>query len=111
MAFLNVEMKIMPKGVEINLDELAKQCVQKLKEIGGKIAKPTSDSPSDKVIIIPLKEETLEVLKSPVAFGLNSLRIFFTIEEKPGGTDPIEEAMTSIEGVQSVEFPYLSRIG
>jgi len=39
----------------------------------------------------------------PVAFGLNSLNIVCIADESKGGTDPLEEKIRNIPGVNSVD--------
>ncbi|MHA1821713.1 MAG: elongation factor 1-beta [Promethearchaeota archaeon] len=47
----------------------------------------------------------------PIAFGLKALIIRLKIpEETVGGTQPIEDAIESIEGVQRVEVMMVSRM-
>lgn len=38
----------------------------------------------------------------PIAFGLNALKIFFIMEESRGATDSLEEKISAIPGVHSV---------
>ncbi len=46
----------------------------------------------------------------PVAFGLKSVNIVFLSDEKNGGTEALEEKISKIEGVQSVECTDVRRI-
>ena len=45
----------------------------------------------------------------PVAFGLKSLKVTFVMDEAKGGTEPLEQAIEKIEGVQSVEVTDVRR--
>ena len=45
----------------------------------------------------------------PVAFGLKSVNITFIMDEKFGGTDPIEQKLSAISGVNSVEVTDVRR--
>ncbi len=48
--------------------------------------------------------------EEPVAFGLKALIASVTLEDAEGGTDPLEEAWSRIEGVQSVQVLEVSRL-
>lgn len=41
--------------------------------------------------------------REPIAFGLEALRVISIIPDSAGGTDPLEEALTKIAGVASVQ--------
>ena len=82
MAQLIVSLRIMPEGVEINLDHVANQIKEKVADFGGEVGKVTT---------------------VPVAFGINSLEIVFVMEESKGSTDRLEEIITALPGVESVE--------
>jgi elongation factor 1-beta len=45
----------------------------------------------------------------PVAFGLNSLIIDFGIEDKEGGTDPLETALLATKGISQVDVLGVSK--
>lgn len=50
------------------------------------------------------------VREEPVAFGLKALIASVTLEDGEGGTDPLEEAWSGVEGVQSVQVLEVSRL-
>ena len=75
--------KIMPEGVETNLDEIEKQIQEKIK---------------------PSKLQRI-----PIAFGLNSIVIVKVIEEKEGEVDRITNEIKSIPGVRGVEITNVAR--
>jgi elongation factor 1-beta len=68
-------------------------------------------------------EQTLEDIKAstravasvirykvePVAFGLNALIVDFGIEDKEGGTDPLETALMSTKGISQVDVIGVSK--
>ncbi len=68
-------------------------------------------------------EQTLEEIKAstravasviryrvePVAFGLNALIVDFGIEDKEGGTDPLETALMSTKGISQVDVIGVSK--
>ncbi len=69
-----------------------------------------------------LKEKIIEVIKplnsileasrvEPIAYGLSALIVRLVIpEETVGGTQPVEDAIQSLEEVQRVEVTMVSRI-
>lgn len=87
MARLSLRAKILPTGTEIDLDEVAKKIQGVLKEgiIFSKYA------------------------KEPLAFGLYFLVAEFTLDDKEGQMDSLENAIRSIEGVGEFEVLGLSR--
>ena len=88
MARVVMTMKIMPDGVEIDLENLRekiKECVPEGTDVGA-----------------------VEI--QPVAFGLKALRMNFVRDESLGGTDDIEAAISALEGVAQVEVEMVSRM-
>ncbi|MBN2459525.1 elongation factor 1-beta [Candidatus Woesearchaeota archaeon] len=83
MANAIVTIKIMPESPDVDLDKLSP-------EIEGKINSFAGEGDRRKEI-------------QPIAFGLNALQIIFVMDEKKGSTEPLEEEISKIEGVQSVE--------
>lgn len=75
--------KIMPEGIEANLDKLEEDLKKKIK--------PT------------------KIQRVPIAFGLNSVIIVKVIEEKEGELERVTEEIRSIEGVREVEITNLAR--
>ena len=82
MAQVIVNLKIMPKGTDVNLDGIKEQASRLIKVFGGDIG----------------KVETV-----PVAFGLNALQIIFVMREELGSTHQLEKDIETIEDVSSVE--------
>mgnify|MGYP000406755130 CR=1 FL=1 len=83
MAQVIVTLKIMPKDVEINLDELEKKIRDKIN---------------------PEKVE-----REPIAFGLVALKIIKIIPDAGGELEKIENGIKSIEGVGGVEVVGVTR--
>ena len=77
-----IKLKIMPLGIDTNLEEIKSNAKEKIKEIKGEITK---------------FEEV------PVAFGLKSLIAYIRIDEKQD-TNIIEEAIQQIDGVSSIDI-------
>ena len=78
-----VTFKIMPEGIETNLDSLENDIK---KEIN------------------PQRMERV-----PVAFGLNAIQIIKLVEEKEGEMDRVTDKIKSIKGVREVEVVGLTR--
>lgn len=87
MANVVVTMKIMPDSPDRNIDELGK----KVEDILTKFGK--------------LYKKSVQ----PIAFGLNAMIYSFIMEEKKGGTDPVEEEVKKIEGVGDVQVTDVTR--
>lgn len=50
------------------------------------------------------------VEREPIAFGLKALRIIAVVPDAAGGTDPLEEALSSIPGVGNVQVVDVRRL-
>ena len=88
MANVVVQMKVLPVGIEVDLTKLVEQINDVLPE-GVKIYKVTEEH---------------------IAFGLKCLKVTVIQPEAEGGTDPVENAISSIEEVQRVEVELVSRL-
>ncbi|MFW9957247.1 MAG: elongation factor 1-beta [Candidatus Odinarchaeota archaeon] len=88
MARVVMTIKIMPDGVDIDLDNLLTQIKN----------------------AIPRGTDVGAVETQPIAFGLKAIRMNLAREESMGGTDDIEEAISAIEGVSQVEIERVSRM-
>lgn len=87
MARLLLKAKILPTGTEIDLENIAKKIGGVLKD-GIKLSKYT---------------------KEPLAFGLYFLNAEFSLDDKEGQMDSLENAVRSIEGVGEFEVLGMSR--
>ena len=88
MARVVMTMKIMPDGVEIDLDDL----LQQIKDA------------------VPEGTDVGAVEMEPVAFGLKAIRMNLVRDESLGGTDDIEAAISAVGGVAQVEVERVSRM-
>ena len=88
MARVVITLKIMPEGVDVDLDDL-------LERVKAAVPEGTDVGATE---------------VAPVAFGLNALRMNVAREESMGGTDDIEAAISSLEGVSQVEVERVSRM-
>ena len=90
LAKLNViaQVRVMPKDIDVDLGELLER------------------------IRTSLPENTrIEIYREdPIAFGLRALVINFLMEDRAGGTTPIEESILALDGVENVEVIGVTKI-
>ena len=79
----------MPESPEINLKDIESDILKEIKNFAGET------------------ETKTEV--EPVAFGLKSLKIIFVMNENKGSTDELENRISVLEGVNSVEVTDVRR--
>ncbi|MBI2133556.1 elongation factor 1-beta [Candidatus Woesearchaeota archaeon] len=82
MADVIVSLRIMPSSTEIDLRALEAGSSSLISDFGGNVARA-------------------EI--KPVAFGLNALIVYFVMNEKIGSTESLEDSISRMEGVSSVE--------
>ncbi len=89
MANVVVTLKIMPESPEVDLHKIEADAKKKIIDFAG---------PGD-----------MKIEQEPIAFGLKALKIIFIMDESKGSTEPIEDAVEEIKGVQSVEVSDVRR--
>lgn len=81
-------MKIMPDSPDIDLESI-------------KEAIKTS---------MPEGATVHEISEEPIAFGLVAIILNFITEDGEGGSEPVEEMVSGIEGVASIEITGVGRL-
>ncbi len=82
MAKVVVTLKIMPESPDVDLDNLQKKILKKIKDAFG--------------------ETETKVEREGIGFGLNALKILFVMDENKK-TETLENSIREIEEVQSVD--------
>jgi len=79
---VGLQYRILPEGLETDLDKL-KNDIEKALPEGARLRASE---------------------QRPLAFGLNALHVLIVMDDKKGGADQVEAALTSVPGVQSAEI-------
>ena len=82
MGEVALQYRVLPEGLEVDLDELQKGVEGALP--AGAVMKAAE--------------------KKPLAFGLQALHVLIVLDDKKGGAETVEEAIAGVPGVQSVEI-------
>lgn len=83
MADVIVTFKVMPTGVDVNLDDLERKINDTVKPTG--------------------------ITREPIAFGLVALRVTKPVPDAGGELDKIENMLRALEGVGEVDVVEISR--
>jgi elongation factor 1-beta len=88
MGEVAITYRIMPDDADVNITELS----EKIADTSRKLAKIQG------------------MQQKPIAFGITAILIRVVIEDKEGGPDEIESALTAIDGVQGIETIDMTRL-
>lgn len=88
MARVYVTLKLMPEDADVNLVNIADEAKKKVISAGGSV---------------------METKEEPVAFGVKSVNVTFSVDEEKGSTDALEEDIAKIKGVMSVNVTDVRR--
>ncbi|MHA1410029.1 MAG: elongation factor 1-beta [Candidatus Odinarchaeia archaeon] len=81
-------LKILPEGTEVDLEKVKQEIIDSL----------------------PSKFKYHDSKIEPFAFGINQLKMSFTMEDSEGGTEALEDFIKKINGVNEVEVEHVSLI-
>jgi elongation factor 1-beta len=59
---------------------------------------------------MPESAEIHEIAEEPIAFGLVAIILKFITEDGEGGSEPVEEMVSAIDGVASIEITGVGRL-
>jgi len=82
MGEVGLQYRVLPEGLEVDLDRLEQEIRNALPE--GATLRASE--------------------KKPVAFGLKALHVLIVMDDKKGGSEQVETAISALQGVQSVEI-------
>ncbi len=82
MAVVVVTIKIMPESPDSDLKKIEEEAIELIKNYGGDVGK-------------------VEI--EPVAFGLKAVKLIFIVDESKGGTEELENEISGLDQVNSVE--------
>ena len=82
MGEVALQYRILPDGVDIDLDKMLEEVKKAL----------------------PAGATLRAAEQKPLAFGLKALHVLVVMDDKKGGAEQVEAAMTGVAGVQSVEI-------
>ena len=81
-----LSIKVMPEGVESNLEEI-KEKIKQLENL-----------------------EVKDIQEEPVAFGIKALKVVIMVEDKEKVADEIQEKINKISGVESADVESITLI-
>ncbi len=88
MGEVAAKIRIMPNGIEVDFNKL-KESIKKAIPTGAKLH--------------GFNEE-------PVAFGLKALIVVVKVGDIEGGTEKVEEALSKLDGIESLQVVELGRL-
>ncbi len=82
MGEVGLQYRVLPEGLEVDLKKMEEDIKKALPDFA--------------------KLRAAE--QRPLAFGLNALHVLIVMDDKKGGAEQVESAISSVAGVQSVEI-------
>lgn len=82
MGEVGLQYRVLPEGLEVDLKKVEEDIKKALPE-GAKLRAAE---------------------QRPLAFGLKALHVLIVMDDKKGGADQVETAISGVTGVQSVEI-------
>ena len=82
MGEVGLQYRVLPEGLEVDLKKLEGEIVKALPDFA--------------------KMRAAE--QRPLAFGLKALHVLIVMDDKKGGAEQVESAISGVAGVQSVEI-------
>jgi len=89
MAQVVITLRIMPQNPDIDLSKI--------------------ETSAKNEIILFCNSKELKTRIEPIAFGLKALDILFVMDENKGSTEELENKISQIDGVESVEITDVRR--
>ncbi len=88
MGEVAVQVKVMPDSPDVDLKKL-----------------------SDRITSVVSRDGRMHACEvQPIAFGLKALLITFIVEDKEGGSEALEQAISQLDNVESVHVVAVSRM-
>lgn len=82
MGEVGLQYRVLPEGLEVDLKKLEEDIRKALPEFAKMMASE----------------------QRPLAFGLKALHVLVVMDDKKGGAEQVESAISGVSGVQSVEI-------
>jgi len=83
MATVGVIIKVVPGSPDADFDKISEECSKLIKAFA--------------------ETERVDVKLEPLAFGLKEIKLLFLMEEEKGDTEPLEDQLKKVDGVQNAE--------
>ncbi len=81
-------IKLMPENPEIDLEKVKEEIIKS----------------------IPEGTEFHKIEEEPIAFGLVALKVMVVVGDEEGGTEKVEENLSKVDGIGSVEVEDVRRL-
>lgn len=81
-------IKLMPESPEIDLEKVKEEIIKS----------------------IPEGTEFHKIEEEPIAFGLVALKVMVVVGDEEGGTEKVEENLSKVDGIGSVEVEDVRRL-